>query len=56
MSKSRIIKICSCVISLGILLPFTICENANAAMISGDKFVGNIINSSVPSNFDTYWN
>lgn len=38
--------------SLGIL-PV---EKANAAMVSGSKFVGNIIAGSVPNNFGTYWN
>lgn len=32
------------------------CEEVNAAMVSGSKFVGNIIANSVPSNFGTYWN
>jgi len=31
-------------------------QKANAALASGPKFLGNIINSSVPSNFGTYWN
>nr|WP_308645078.1 endo-1,4-beta-xylanase [Paenibacillus curdlanolyticus] len=31
-------------------------QKADAALTSGSKFLGNIIASSVPSNFGTYWN
>lgn len=31
-------------------------SNASAAMAKGDKFVGNIIGTSIPENFAEYWN
>ncbi|WP_081757011.1 endo-1,4-beta-xylanase [Gorillibacterium massiliense] len=31
-------------------------QKANAGLASGSKFLGNVIGSSVPSNFATYWN
>lgn len=34
----------------------TSAQKANASLASGSKFLGNVIASSVPSNFSTYWN
>lgn len=31
-------------------------QKASAGLASGPKFLGNVISSSVPSNFGTYWN
>lgn len=55
MLKLKIIKICTVVLSLGLLFSFTVSQNANAAM-SHSKFCGNIMSTYVPSDFDTYWN
>jgi endo-1,4-beta-xylanase len=55
MLKSKIIKMCIVVLSLGLLFSFTISGNTDAAM-ARSKFLGNVINTSVPSDFSTYWN
>lgn len=55
MLKSKLLKICTGVLSLGLILSVSNIGSAKAAM-SRNKFVGNIISYSVPGNFSTYWN
>ncbi len=56
--KSYIAIALSAAIVLGLTLSmgFFPVEKADAAMVSGSKFVGNIIAGSVPNGFGTYWN
>jgi len=44
---------CAMVVSLFLVAS---APKANASLASGPKFLGNVIASSVPSNFGTYWN
>ncbi|MBD7912271.1 MULTISPECIES: endo-1,4-beta-xylanase [Clostridium] len=55
MLKSKVIKICMGVVTLGLLFSVAAPINASAAM-SRNKFIGNIIGNGVPSNFSNYWN
>jgi endo-1,4-beta-xylanase len=55
MLKSKVIKMCMGVVTLGLLFSVASPINANAAM-SRNKFIGNIIGNGVPSNFSNYWN
>lgn len=54
------LKIVQVFVALSLLAAvFTIAppaDDANAALVSGSKFLGNVIASNVPSNFSTYWN
>lgn len=55
MLSSKMSRICIGILSLGILCSLTISQRVNAAM-TNNKFIGNIIGSSIPNNFTTYWN
>lgn len=55
MLKSKFIKMCIGAVSLSLLFSLSAPMKANAAM-TNNKFIGNIIGNSVPSNFGTYWN
>ncbi len=56
--KSCTAIVLSAVMVLGLTLTTGLfpAKEVNAAMVSGDKFVGNIIAGNVPSNYETYWN
>ncbi len=56
--KSCTAIVLSAVMVLGLTLSTSLFQTneVNAAMVSGDKFVGNIIAGNVPSNYETYWN
>ncbi|AAK76861.1 endo-1,4-beta-xylanase [Clostridium acetobutylicum] len=55
MLKSKLAKICTGVLALGLALSISGVGTAKAAM-SHSKFVGNIIAGNVPNNFSNYWN
>ncbi|MBX4269924.1 endo-1,4-beta-xylanase [Clostridium estertheticum] len=55
MLRPKFFKMCVGVVSLSLLFSVYTFKNSNAAM-SRSKFVGNIVGSSVPSDFATYWN
>lgn len=56
--KSCTAIVLSAVMVLGLTLSTGLfqAKEVNAAMVSGDKFVGNIIAGNVPSNYEAYWN
>lgn len=55
MLKSKVIKMCVGAVALGLFFSIAAPVNVNAVM-SHNKFIGNIIGNGVPSNFDKYWN
>jgi endo-1,4-beta-xylanase len=55
MLRSKVIKMSVGAVALSLFFSMSTSINANAAM-SKNKFIGNIIGNSVPSNFTTYWN
>ncbi|MCM3041208.1 endo-1,4-beta-xylanase [Paenibacillus motobuensis] len=56
MLKSKWISLFVAIMMLSGLLLSAIAEKADASLASGSKFLGNVIGSSAPSDFTTYWN
>jgi len=57
MLKLKMVRLLTALSLLAAVFTFAPPANdANAALVSGSKFLGNIIAGSVPSNFATYWN
>jgi endo-1,4-beta-xylanase len=56
MFRSKLMIWCSAIVLLGSVLTSVAAGTAHAGIATGSKFLGNIIASSVPSNFATYWN
>lgn len=55
LSKAKAMKICASLLLLGSVFSFIATSDADAGL-ARSKFLGNVIASSVPSNFATYWN
>ncbi|MHA6530575.1 endo-1,4-beta-xylanase [Paenibacillus sp. BAC0078] len=56
MKKVNLLKLVGTLVLAGSLLTSTFVGNANAALVNGGKFLGNVIAGSIPSSFSTYWN
>lgn len=54
MSTSKFFKKCTLVLLIAFALSFLFVANADAGL-ARSKFLGNVIGTSVPSNFATYW-
>ncbi|WCM61335.1 endo-1,4-beta-xylanase [Paenibacillus polymyxa] len=56
MSKFKVGKLVSSLALAGVLLSSVLINPASASMANGGKFLGNVIASSVPPSYGTYWN
>lgn len=54
--KSKSVNLLIVIAMVVSMFLFVSSQKASAGLASGSKFLGNIIASSVPSNFGTYWN
>lgn len=54
--KSKFVHVLTALVMVVSLLVFSSPQIANAGLVSGSKFLGNIIAGYVPSNFAAYWN
>jgi endo-1,4-beta-xylanase len=59
MSVKKVLRSCTAIalsVSLMAGLQFPSSQEANAELVSGEKFLGNVIASKIPAGFSTYWN
>lgn len=56
MLKLKVGKLVSSLALAGVLLSSVLVNQADAGLVNGSKFLGNVIAGSVPSSYGTYWN